>query len=595
MITEPLGDEPSPGPELPASAPAEPRGRKVAPRSVPHGTPTPVVPAGHDLMAQIESAPQAILAVSPDRKVLACNRRFEELWGLDAGSVTVGGDSPALLGSSLAQVRDPEAFETAIRWGHAHQHEFQRLDVPLLDGRVIEGLSAPLLDADGCYHGRIWFLADATEQRRAEAERTALLERLQAAERSQNFLLSAASVLARASGFAETLRQLAAVAVPTLGDICLIDVIGESGNLERVAARHVDPSYQSLVDELGLLYPPDPNGLHPSVEAIRTRRSVWSGEMSDEFLRSTTRDEHHLQLTKRLGFSSYMTVPLIDGAEVLGTITLVSTSSGRRLGPDDLALAEDLAVQVAGVAAKARRHEQQQHAAHILQAGLLPDVLPDIANLTIAVRYRPGISTAEVGGDWYDVVHLPSGSALLTVGDVAGHDIGAAAAMGAVRWAARALIGHSRTPAGLLHLLHDSWEHLGIERIATCVVAELDPSTGALTVAAAGHPPPLVIADGSASYLPLEPGGPLGAPTPLLGDYRGRLTAGSVALFYTDGVIETRETDLDTGMEALRSVALAGDADPEALCDRVLDSLCVGRADDVALLAVSLEGRSDRP
>ncbi|MGH9126843.1 MAG: SpoIIE family protein phosphatase [Acidimicrobiales bacterium] len=588
MIREPSGSEPSTTTSRAASERADPDAKLVLVPSVPHDAAAAGSPTGHDLMAQIESAPQAILAVSAERKVLACNRRFEELWCLEPGSVTVGGESPALLTSSLSQVRDPEAFEAAIRWGHAHRHELQQLDVALLDGRVIEGVSAPLLDAAGTYYGRIWFLADTTEQRRAETERASLLERLQTVQRSQNFLLLAAGVLARASGYAETLRELAAIAVPTLGDICLIDVIGESGNLERVAARHVDPSRQSLVDELGRLYPPDPKGLHPTVAAIRTRGSRWSGDMSDEFLRATTRDEHHFQLTKRLGFSSYMTVPLIDGTDVLGTITFVSVSSCRRLGPDDLALAEDLALQVASVAAKARRHEQQQHAAHILQASLLPAALPSIANLTIAVRYRPGTSTAEVGGDWYDIVQLSSGSALLAVGDVAGHDMGAAAAMGALRWAARALISHSQTPAGLLRVLHDSWEWLGVDRIATCVVAKLDPTTGDLTVASAGHPPPLEIADQLATYLPVDPGGPLGGPVRAVEDFCVRLRPRTVVLFYTDGVIETRETDVATGMEMLRSVALAGDADPEALCDRVLEALSVG-ADDIALLAVRLD------
>src|SRR4029079_16273866 len=103
----------------------------------------------------------------------------------------------------------------------------------------------------------------------------------------------------------------------------------------------------------------------------------------------------------------------------------------------------------AAVAARARQHEQDKHAAHILQTRLLPAALPETPGLRVAVRYLPGTTDAEVGGDWYDVVRLPTGTTWLAVGDVEGHDMEAAAAMGSLRSAARALITHTDTPAGL--------------------------------------------------------------------------------------------------------------------------------------------------
>ena len=161
-------------------------------------------------------------------------------------------------------------------------------------------------------------------------------------------------------------------------------------------ARHADPARQPLVDELGRDYPPDPDGHHPSVAVIRTGRSSWSATIDDEFLRATSRDEHHFRLTKDLGFTSYMSVPLISDGDALGAVTLVFAGSGRRFGPDDLALAEELAAQVAAVVAKERRYEAEHRTAHLLQARLLPPTLPDVPGVEVAVRYLPGTQGAEV-------------------------------------------------------------------------------------------------------------------------------------------------------------------------------------------------------
>ena len=540
------------------------------------------------LTAQIDSAPQAVLAVSDDRRVLACNRRFEELWGLAPGSVKPGDPSPALQDPTLVQVKDPDAFEEALKWGHTNPGEVQELDVPLVDGRVIQGIASPIVDDSGTYFGRIWFLTDDTERRRAEAERSELLQRLQRSQRSQAFLLDASRVLAGASGYIETLERLAAVAVPTLGDICLIDVVGEDGALERKAARHADPRRQPLVDELRRRFAPDPLGMHPSVDVTQSRRSRWSPEMTDAFLRATCRDAEHFGLVKQLGFTSYMTVPLVAVDEVLGTVTLVSAGSGRRFGPEDLALAEDLADRVAQVVAKARRYDDEHHLAHTLQANLLPAGVPEIPGLRLARRYEASPRGAEVGGDWFDVVALPGGAVRFSVGDVAGHDMAAAAAMAQLRSACRALTPHAPTPAALLQQLRSGWEHLGVERMVTMVVAQIDPGSGALEVASAGHPAPLVVHAGGAGFLPVQPEAPLGAPATSYDPWTGRLERGSTLLLYTDGLVEERQRPLGPALDRLAALA-AGLTDPEALCDHLLERVPLSRDDDIALLALSLD------
>ena len=538
------------------------------------------------LAAQIESAPQAVLAISVDRRVIACNRRFEELWNLPPGSIKVGDPSPALQPAALRQVRDPAEFERQLRWGHEHPTAVQHLDVPLVTGRVIEGVSSPIVDEAGTYHGRIWFLSDDTARRQVEGERSELLARLQLAQRSQAFLLDAARVLARASGYEETLERLAALAVPTLGDICLIDVVEEDGSLRRSTARHADPARQHLVDELRRRFAPDPAGMHPSVEVTLHRTSRWSAHMTDEFLRATCRDEDHFALVKELGFTSYMSVPLAVDDKVLGALTLVSANAERRFGPDDLALAEDLADQVALVVAKAHRYEQEHRVAHTLQASLLPLRIPDIPGIRLALRYAASPREAEVGGDWFDVQALPSGEVRVAVGDVAGHDVAAAATMGQLRSACRALTPHAASPIELVEELRAGWEHLDLERMATLVVAQVDPASGAMQIASAGHPPPLFVGRRRAEFLDVRPGPPLGAPAAATPTWRGTLAGNGALLLYTDGLIENRTVELEPGMRHLAETA-AGVTDPELLCDKVLATLATEPRDDVALLALA--------
>jgi serine/threonine-protein kinase RsbW len=285
-----------------------------------------------------------------------------------------------------------------------------------------------------------------------------------------------------------------------------------------------------------------------------------------------------------------MTVPLKTDGDVLGTVMLISTASERRFGPSDIAVAEDLAAQVAAVVVKARRYEEEHQTAHTLQSRLLPASLPAVADLDIGVRYLPGSRGAEVGGDFYDVLVLPSGRIGFMIGDVAGHDAEAAAIMGQLRSAARALAGQVRQPGELIDALQWSWELLGFERIATAQFGRLDPTTGDLVIASAGHPPPLVVTGSSASFLPLEPASPLGSPSARPHEWRGQLQPGESLLLYTDGLIEQRAVGVNEGMDKLAALASeashreAGTA--EHLCDHVLTGLTRERDDDVAVLAI---------
>lgn len=415
----------------------------------------------------------------------------------------------------------------------------------------------------------------------ADAER-------QAAERA-TFFARAAQVLAEADDLASTLERLGNLAVATIGEICLIDVVSEDGRIARMVAQHRDPAMQPLVERLRTEFAPDPYGPHPAVRAIGSGEPTWSAEMPEEFLRATTVSDEHFAVVSALGFCSYLTVPLVSSSRVVGSVTCVSTS--RRFGPDDMTFAEELGRHVAAVVDNARRYESAFRTSQILQSSLLPTHLPRVPGVTVETRYLTANMGLEVGGDFYDVLALSSGHVLFMVGDVAGHDRGAAAQMGHLRSATRALAGQTPSPAALLASIRDAWEILGFERIATAVVGLLEPNTGKLTVASAGHYPPLLLTGSGATFLPLVPGPPLGMDATPPAEWTGELGLGDVLLGYTDGAVDERTAGSEESMADLARVAAAGDLTPAAVCDRVVTAIARERGDDVALLALALERR----
>jgi serine/threonine-protein kinase RsbW len=195
----------------------------------------------------------------------------------------------------------------------------------------------------------------------------------------------------------------------------------------------------------------------------------------------------------------------------------------------------------------------------------------------------------EVGGDFYDVMVLPSRRVGFLIGDVAGHDSDAAAVMGQLRSAARALAGQVHSPSDLIATIQWSWDLIGLDRIATAIFGRLDVASGDLILASAGHYPPLVVdEDGVARFLPVVPGTPLGAAATDAVNWQGTLRRGEMLLLYTDGVLDERHASSPSNMDHLAEVAARGDLHPDAVCQRIVDMLPGDRTDDVALLALRL-------
>jgi anti-anti-sigma factor len=235
--------------------------------------------------------------------------------------------------------------------------------------------------------------------------------------------------------------------------------------------------------------------------------------------------------------------------------------------------------------------EREHRNAETLQRSLLPDRLPIIPGVEFTSRYLPGGAGLEVGGDWYDVFTLPHGRVGLTIGDVVGRGLAAAAAMGQLRTALRAYAVETDSPAAVLQRLSRLVAEFEAAQMATLIYAVLDPDTRTLSFASAGHPPPLMIDPGGpASYLMEGRSPPLGVTKAAQAEASVKFRPGSTLVLYTDGLIEGRRGSIADSMEALRTAVEGHHGDLDSLCDdRVLQPpRPESSGDDVALLMVRL-------
>jgi serine phosphatase RsbU (regulator of sigma subunit) len=224
-----------------------------------------------------------------------------------------------------------------------------------------------------------------------------------------------------------------------------------------------------------------------------------------------------------------------------------------------------------------------------LQRSLLSE-MPQIDAVDSAARYQAGSTGLEVGGDWYDVLRRPDGIIQITVGDVAGRGVAAAALMGQLRNAFRAYAYDHVSPAAIMWRL---LRHMGVDEMATAVCITIDPYTQELAYASAGHPPALLRDDesGVITRLDLAQAPPLGFATPeALHEARVPLPRRATLLAYTDGVIERRGQVIDEGIERLESAFTGAGDDLSAaeLADRVIHDVAEVTAadDDIAVLVM---------
>ncbi|MGW0331506.1 PP2C family protein-serine/threonine phosphatase [Streptomyces sp. NPDC003011] len=266
---------------------------------------------------------------------------------------------------------------------------------------------------------------------------------------------------------------------------------------------------------------------------------------------------------------------------------------------------DELLTRLGSLTAQAREHAELQRSrvelAIALQRGMLPTDMPTAPRYHLAVRYAPACHGLNVGGDWYDAFTMPDGRIGLSIGDVQGHNIEAAAFMGQVRVGLRALASVTSEPGELLARTNDLLLSLGTELFATCTFMRLDPSTGVLESARAGHIPCVwATADGRSGIAGGGAGPPLGIQEGMTYPVtRHRLTTGGVFVLLTDGVVEGPLLEVDEGLDQV--VRLAGVA---AVAGMTADSLAaavlkgadrVGHEDDAAVLVLGYDGPEDQP
>ncbi|MFI1941478.1 SpoIIE family protein phosphatase, partial [Streptomyces purpureus] len=292
--------------------------------------------------------------------------------------------------------------------------------------------------------------------------------------------------------------------------------------------------------------------------------------------------------------------PLRGRRRVIGAAVFLRRPDRPAFEPNDLLVAAQLATHTALGIDKAVLYGREAYIADELQRTMLPDSLPQPTGVRLASRYLPAAETARVGGDWYDAIPLPGSRVALVVGDVMGHSMTSAAIMGQLRTTAQTLAGLDLPPQEVLHHLDEQAQRLGENRMATCMYAVYDPVSHRITIANAGHPPPILLhLGGRAEVLRVPPGAPIGVGGVDFEAVELDAPAGATLLLYTDGLVESRLRDVWTGIEQLRerlaaTAQLTGpDHSPplEALCDDVLDMLGPGdRDDDIALLAARFDG-----
>jgi serine phosphatase RsbU (regulator of sigma subunit)/anti-sigma regulatory factor (Ser/Thr protein kinase) len=281
-----------------------------------------------------------------------------------------------------------------------------------------------------------------------------------------------------------------------------------------------------------------------------------------------------------------MAAPLTVKGRLAGAVEVGSRSS-RRFNQEEESLLVLMADRAGLAIEHARAYEREVGTVELLQRSLLPDRLPTVPGLQIAARYLPG--GADVGGDWYDAIPLESGALGVAMGDVVGHGIGAAALMGQLRHAARAYALEGHSPGAVLDRLDRLVRTLEGAQMATLLYLVVDPEGRTVRFASAGHVPPLAIGpDRDARFLEGAPDPPLGVfPSAEHTELSAEIEPGTTIVLYTDGLVEKRGVSIDDGLDALRRAACEP-ADPEELCEHLLDAMLAIHAadDDIAVLAL---------
>jgi PAS domain S-box-containing protein len=531
----------------------------------------------------------AVLVTSLDGTVLYANPYCETLYGRSPEELQ--GQASAKFSAEPVDAATINEIGAALLSGQSWEGDFR---VVRKDGVVVEvhAVNSPLFAESGTVTGVVSIAFDITRRVRSELE-------LSEQEAIQRFMAETGTLLATSLDFPESFENLARLSVPFLADLCIVDV-ADGLAIRRVAAVHADATRQSLVERLMKEFPPVLTGAHPAASVVRGGGSEFSPDMSEEFLRATTRSEEHYKVVRELDFTSYMCVPLTARGRILGAMTLVSAGSRRRFTEEDLGLAEEFARRAALAIDNARLYSERDHVARALQASLLPPSLPEIPGVEVAARYVAAGEGNEVGGDFYDVFQARRNSWCFAIGDVAGKGPEAAAVAGLARHTLRAAALHHRRPKQMLRTLHEALmrDEASADRFCTvcCGLLRRTDAGVELSLSCAGHPLPIVArAFGAVESIDCR-GTLLGLADPIrLQDRVLPLGPGDVAVLYTDGATEAHRTP-DALFGEDRLAQIIGECAPleaDEIADRILSEVVAfgppEPRDDIAILVLKVD------
>ncbi|MEV6167348.1 SpoIIE family protein phosphatase [Streptomyces sp. NPDC051954] len=547
-----------------------------------------------------DRSPVGIAIVDMDLRYVWSNAALEQYGsgppvhrlGLRLADIQPGLDSDGI----EAQMRHVlETGETVVGYEHVGQVQ----SAPHRETAHVMSFTR-LHDDRGRPMGVYYTVVDITERHRAR-QRLALLDR-------------AGEHIGRSLDILRTAQELADVAVPAFADFVTVDLLepvlrgaeltpGPIGDpdhvpLCRAGQQSVHENVPEAVVAVGSAAAYVAGS--PPIRSLTSGRS-WREERLDPLAKEWATDipGGREATFLELGLHSVVIVPIRARGTTLGVTTFFRRHRQEPFDEDDLALAEDLVSRAAVCVDNARRYTREREAALVLQRSLLPHRLPEQDAVEVAACYRPADELTGLGGDWYDVVPLSGARVALVVGEVPGHGIDAAAAMGRLRTAVRTLAAMDLPPAEVLAHLDDlvarSAREEGVEPAAAgtdtvgsgCVYVVYDPVDGQCAMAAAGHPAPAVIMpDGHVTFVDLPLGPPLGAGGPPFEAVELALAAGSTLALHTDGLLAHGDDwALDVDRDRLRRALEERAASLDLRCRSVVDALSPERPhDDVALL-----------
>jgi PAS domain S-box-containing protein len=445
------------------------------------------------------------------------------------------------------------------------------------DGKIIEWVGAS---------------TDVTAQREAEEMRGRLTEQLSAAALRTARLQQATSMLAEALTVEQVVEVITEVGRSAIGAdrsaVALLDP-------ERLRVRTINPT--GLPDGPGAPAGDIPLDV-PSVItlAITTRRPLLIE--NSEALRRVFDGLANLELfLTHTDERAWVGMPLLAAGAALGALRF-SFTRPRKITDEERVFLEALAGQCALAVERASMFEREHTTAETLQRSLLPDRLPSVPGIILDARYLPVTRNMEIGGDWYDAFRLPDGRLAVAAGDVMGKGLSAAAGMGRVRNALRALALTDPRPAAVLAGLDRLFTATELdEQVTTVAYLVFDPVSGEGLAGNAGHPPPLLMSRDAPPRLDLgEAGTPLGWASPRQ-QYVFRLPPGNTAVLYSDGLVENRRRGLDAGLDELVAVAAQASPgvaeDPARLLGFLVDRMLTGyeQDDDVTVLVLHVPRR----